>query len=134
MLQKVEDRSTVCNKTCRCCACYYHRLTCLAARWRREQSPGRITQWEVWIHSTATTLYFAARQVCTRVEKRAASIVELFCRNVARRTGGFCWSYYCALTLIWAIIFYLVYLYFKAAWIVKIIHLMHSIWNESYLK
>ena len=44
--------------------------------------------------------YFAARQVCRRVEKRAASIFELFCRKVARRTGGFCCWYYCALKFI----------------------------------
>ena len=40
----------------------------------------------------------AARQLCTRVEKRAASIFKLFCSNVPRRVGEFCCSYYRALT------------------------------------
>ena len=55
--RKSEDRSTFCNKTSRFCVYYYHRSTCLAARWRREKLPGSISQWEVWIHSTAITLF-----------------------------------------------------------------------------
>ena len=55
LLHKLEDRSTFCNKTSRYCAYYYHGSNCLAARWLCEQSPGRVTQWKVWINSTATT-------------------------------------------------------------------------------
>ena len=43
-------------------------------------------------------LNFDARQVCKRVEKRTASIFNLFRCNVARRVGGFRCLYYGALS------------------------------------
>ena len=92
LLQKVESSSTFCNKLCKCCAFYGLKANLFCSNWRnssvwRDSRVILSNQKSVFTELAAT--FFFLRQVWTWVVKRATSLFNLFCSNVAKQVALF---------------------------------------------
>ena len=94
LLQKVESSSTFWNKTYTCCAFYRPRTNLSCSKWRnscvwRDFYPIR-SQYSRKLQQPL----FVARQVWMWVVKRATSLFNSFCSNVAKQVARFCRPFY----------------------------------------
>ena len=97
LLQKVESSSFFCDKICTCCVFYQPKANLFCSKWRNSHvwrdSCVILSNQKFEFTQLATTL-FVTRQVWTWVVKRATSLFNMFCSNVAKQVACFCCPFY----------------------------------------
>ena len=97
LLQKVESSSFFCDKICTCWVFYQPKANLFCSKWRNSHvwrdSCVILSNQKFEFTQLATTL-FVTRQVWTWVVKRATSLFNMFCSNVAKQVACFCCPFY----------------------------------------
>ena len=103
--RKSDSSYTSCNKIfILCCTFYRPKANLHCSKWRRTRvwcDSRVILSNQKSVFTQLATAWFVARQVWTKVVKRATPLFNLFCSNVAKQVASVCCSFYRSFKLAW---------------------------------